>query len=329
MKKNLSLFKQIKIALGLVITTALLVIFTNAQSFAVFTNFELKNNFTKLPQYEGDIQVGNGEGGKENIEFFTSIQHKIDLTLSLRTSLSLLRRGNEGEVLDVVRRGNEGEVLNVLDSTENDYTISQTASESSQKNHPLPSTLARWQDKTNSGDYFSEIKPTKYGYLIWSQFPVKVYLETPNINNSNQSQQWINAVSQTIEEWNNYLPLKIVENPEEADIKIIRKSPPLKFTPGNKFPRARSAETRYTTYTKNNTLYHRFTILLSPSQAGKYLLAASRHELGHALGIWGHSKNQGDALYFSQVRNPPLVSARDVNTLKKIYQQSTNLGWEN
>ncbi|MDY6897650.1 MAG: peptidase, partial [Cyanobacteriota bacterium] len=70
-------------------------------------------------------------------------------------------------------------------------------------------------------------------------------------------------------------------------------------------------------------------ILLSPSQTGKYLLAASRHELGHALGIWGHSKDKGDALYFSQVRNPPLVSARDVNTLKKIYQQSTSLGWGN
>ncbi|WP_414619471.1 peptidase [Calothrix sp. CCY 0018] len=270
MIKNLSLFKRLKIALGLVITTALLVILTNAQSFAVFTNI----NLTKLPQYQADIQVGNREQGTGN-------------------------------------------------------SISQVPSESSQKTHPLPSTLARWQDETNSGDYFDEIKPTKYGYLIWSQFPVKVYLETPNINNSNQSQQWIQTVSQTVEEWNNYLPLEIVENPELADIEIIRKSPPLQFTPGKKLPRARSALTSYKVYKKDNSLDHRFTILLSPSQTGKYLLAASRHELGHALGIWGHSKNEGDALYFSQVRNPPLVSARDVNTLKKIYQQSTSLGWGN
>ncbi len=216
-----------------------------------------------------------------------------------------------------------------MDSTENHYTISQTASLSPQKSHPLPSTLAKWQDETNSGDYFDEIKPTKYGYLIWSQFPVKVYLETLNTVNNNQSQKWVETVSQTVEEWNNYLPLKIVENPELADIIILRKSPPLKFTPGSRIPRARSAETRYKVYTFDNSLYHRFTILLSPSQTGKYLLAASRHELGHALGIWGHSKDQSDALYFSQVRNPPQVSARDVNTLKKIYQQSTNLGWEN
>ncbi|BAY83411.1 hypothetical protein NIES267_29000 [Calothrix parasitica NIES-267] len=292
MRKNLSLFKQVKIALGLVITTALLVIFTNVQSLAVFTNIDL----TKAPQYQTDIKIEQGEREKH----------------FLRTSLSLIRRGKESEV------------FNVLESTDN---ISQNPSLPPEKNHPLPSTLARWQDN-NSGDYFDEIKPTKYGYLIWSQLPVKVYLETPNTNNNQQSQQWINAVSKTVEEWNNYLPLKIIENPEDADIKIIRKSPPLQFTPGKKLPRARSALTSYKVYQKENNLYHRFTILLSPSQTGKYLLAASRHELGHALGIWGHSKDKGDALYFSQVRNPPLVSARDVNTLKKIYQQSTSLGWE-
>ncbi len=274
MRKKLSLFKQLKIALGLAIAAALLVISTNAQSFAVFTNFELKNNLTKVPQYNGDLKVEKAERGMGN-------------------------------------------------------SISQTPSLSPQKSHPLPSTLAKWQDETNSGDYFDEIKPTKYGYLIWSQFPVKVYLETLNTVNNNQSQKWIEAVSQTVEEWNNYLPLKIVENPELADIIILRKSPPLKFTPGSRIPRARSAETRYKVYTFDNTLYHRFTILLSPSQTGKYLLAASRHELGHALGIWGHSKEESDALYYSQVRNPPLVSARDVNTLKKIYQQSTSLGWGN
>ncbi|MGD1914534.1 MAG: peptidase [Rivularia sp. (in: cyanobacteria)] len=255
-----SLFKRIKIALGLAIGTILLVLFTNLQSFATFTNI----NLTKVLQYPSS-----------------------------------------------------------------DASISQAPSLTAQKPHPLPSTLARSQNDNNSGDYFSEIKPTKYGYLIWSQFPVKVYLETPNISNSGQSQKWIDTVLQTVEEWNNYLPLKVVENPDVADITIVRKSPPLRFTPGNKFPRARSAETRYKIYTKDNTLYHRFAILLSPSQTGKYLLAASRHELGHALGIWGHSKDKGDALYYSQVRNPPLVSARDVNTLKMIYQQPTSLGWEN
>ena len=93
MRKNLSLFKRLKIALGLVIVTALLVIFTNVQSFAVFTNFELKNNLTKVPQYGVELKIERDQREKGNTNFFN--------TQFLRTSLSLLRRGNEGEVLNV------------------------------------------------------------------------------------------------------------------------------------------------------------------------------------------------------------------------------------
>ena len=36
--------------------------------------------------------------------------------------------------------------------------------------HPLPPTLANWQDATNSGDYFDRIKPAKF----WSFAMVEV-----------------------------------------------------------------------------------------------------------------------------------------------------------
>lgn len=195
------------------------------------------------------------------------------------------------------------------------------------KPHPLPSTLAQWQDNSNIGDYFSQVATTEVGYLVWSKFPVKVHIKRPQTINQEQAQAWVNSVLQTVQEWNNYLPLIVVEQPEIADITIERKTPPLEFSRENRIPRARSALTRYELYTSNNFLLHRFTILLSPTQTGDYLLAAARHELGHALGIWGHSSLQTDALYFSQVRNPPPISARDVNTLKRVYEQPTSLGW--
>ncbi|HIK07236.1 MAG TPA: peptidase [Trichormus sp. M33_DOE_039] len=194
------------------------------------------------------------------------------------------------------------------------------------KSHPLPPTLVQWEDQTNSGDYFSEIATTEVGYLVWSKFPVKVHIKRP-ITNSQQAQVWVDSVLQTVEEWNNYLPLVVVESPKIADITIERKTPPLEFSREDKIPRARSALTRYHLYTSNNVLLHRFSILLSPSQTGRYLLAASRHELGHALGIWGHSPLETDALYFSQVRNSPPISPRDVNTLKRVYEQPTSLGF--
>ncbi|MEH1943010.1 MAG: peptidase [Nostoc sp.] len=195
------------------------------------------------------------------------------------------------------------------------------------KPHPLPPTLAQWQDSTNSGDYFSQVTTTQVGYLVWSQFPVRVYVEPPKAVSEKQAQAWVNAVLQGVREWSIYLPLTIVEQPEVGDITIVRKAPPLQISPGSNITRARSAQTTYELYTSNNVLSHRFTILLSPSQTGEYLIAASRHEFGHALGIWGHSPLQTDALYFSQVRKPSPISARDVNTLKRVYEQPTSLGW--
>lgn len=196
-----------------------------------------------------------------------------------------------------------------------------------EKPHSLPPTLLKWRDKTNSGDYFDQIKSTKVGYLIWSNFPVKVNIKTPKDIGEKQSQIWVNGVLQAVEEWSIYLPLQVIENSDIADIKIIRKVPPLQVEPNSKILRAPSALTTYDLYTANNILSHRFTILLSPSQTGDYVLSAARHELGHALGIWGHSLLPTDTMYFSQVRKPPFISVRDVNTLKRVYEQSTGLGW--
>ncbi|MGI8499656.1 MAG: peptidase [Hassallia sp.] len=202
-----------------------------------------------------------------------------------------------------------------------------TLSPTSPRPHPLPPTLLQWKDNTNSGDYFSQVKLTEVGYLVWSHFPIRIYVKTPKEISDEQAQTWVNTVLQAVQEWSVYLPLEVVEQPEVANITIVRKAPPLQKSPDSNIPRARSAQTTYELYTNNKVLSHRFTILLSPTQTGNYLTAAARHEFGHALGIWGHSPLQSDALYFSQVRNPASISPRDVNTLKRVYQQSTSLGW--
>ena len=209
--------------------------------------------------------------------------------------------------------------------------------------HPLPTTLAQWQDTTGNGDYFSQIKLTPVGYLVWSQFPVKIYVERPtNFSESpssvQQFQKWVDAVLTAVQEWNVYLPLEVVTQREGADILILRERPALQASfdrETGKFniPRARSAETRYEFYIRQaanvpkKVLSQRFTIQLSPHQTVEYTLATARHELGHALGIWGHSPLETDTMYFSQVRKPPEISVRDINTLKRIYQQPTRLGW--
>jgi predicted Zn-dependent protease len=202
--------------------------------------------------------------------------------------------------------------------------------------HPLPPTLERWQDRSTSGDYFSEIKPSKIGYLIWSEFPIAVYVQRPGMPvwasaSARRFQQWVDAVLPAIQEWNPYLPMVVVDRPEEADIAIWRSHPPLQITPDG--PYARAALVSYEIYQKRSSdrpvgiLSHKYTMFISPDLSLPYIQAAARHELGHALGIWGHSRVETDALYFTQVRNPPAISPRDINTLKRIYQQPTQLGW--
>lgn len=211
------------------------------------------------------------------------------------------------------------------------------------KPHPLPETLQQWQD--SSGDYFSEIESiSSVGYLIWSQFPVTVYIQNPTPEQletfeGKSLQTWVNFVSQAVAEWSVYFPLKIIENPETADITIWRRRPGLRLSETGEILPARSAEANYLLYhisqqkSDNSTeelpeiLAHKFTIFLSPTQTGYYIQSAAKHELGHALGIWGHSPLETDVMYLAQVRNSPPISPRDINTLKRIYQQPTYLGW--
>ena len=212
------------------------------------------------------------------------------------------------------------------------------------KSHTLPDSLNKWKGTEDSGDYFDQIKSTPLGYLVWSQFPVKIYLEkylekpgnTAQMTASDRRfQEWTIAIRKAIAEWNVYLPLLEIEDQEIADITIVRSQPErkVKLNPETglyDLPRAMAAQTDYEFYLSGNSsvIVHRMRVQINPSSAGGSLLATVRHELGHALGIWGHSPEERDALYYSQVRDPLPISERDINTLKKIYQQPTKLGWK-
>lgn len=207
--------------------------------------------------------------------------------------------------------------------------------------HPLPPSLAQWQNPQNVGDYFAQIQSTDVGSLVWSEFPIKVYFDRPENHQASSASdrrflQWVKAVEEAIQEWTVYLSMKEVPQPELADIIIKREKPPLgvQIEPETgkveRF-RARSAQTSYEFYIREDNppvLLHRMTVAIDPGLSEQSIRSATRHELGHALGIWGHSQTQTDVMYFSQVRTPPAISPRDINTLKKVYQQPTRLGWK-
>jgi predicted Zn-dependent protease len=190
--------------------------------------------------------------------------------------------------------------------------------------HPLPQTLAQWNEVKNAqGDYFDQIKPTQPRFLVWSHWPIQIFIAPPPKGALIKPEIWHNAILQSVQDWQPYLPIRLTESQSNADI-TISTSPPQQRSG----PRVRSAETRFELYASSqNTLAHRVSIYIRPNQTIPYIRAAARHELGHGLGIWGHSQAPTDVMYFAQVRQPPDISVRDINTLKRIYQQSTHLGW--
>jgi predicted Zn-dependent protease len=183
------------------------------------------------------------------------------------------------------------------------------------KIHPMPAILAQWADR--SGDYFDRVEKTEPEYLIWSEFPVKVYVQSGDTT-------WSKLMIQAVNEWQSYFPLELVDQKEMAGIVFDRSSIPIRFPPTE---RVRFADTRFTLYKQDGILQHRMRIRIQPNRPNDSMLLAARHELGHALGIWGHSPLETDVMYFSQVRTPPKISTRDVNTLKRVYEQPTRLGW--
>jgi predicted Zn-dependent protease len=194
--------------------------------------------------------------------------------------------------------------------------------------YPLPDRLTQLPDNA-AGDYFDQINFPKAGALIWTAWPIRVYIDSDSSDVPRKA-AWLKAVQTALTDWRQYLD--IVETPDRpsANIIIQRRSVPIQRDPKTgKLNRFRLAETRFELFLGDSKkLHHRMTIDLSPNQADGTLLAGARHEIGHAVGLWGHSDRETDVMYFSQVGRPSSISLRDLNTLKRVYRSATRLGTE-
>lgn len=203
--------------------------------------------------------------------------------------------------------------------------------------HPLPPILVQIPD--NGGDdYLAALTPSPLGPLLWSHFPVTVALDLGEIRDpatgaGRRQAQWRRSVKQAVTDWQTLFPLVWTDfDPATPpDIGIAYAEPPWqpKRDPQTRqwvFPPPRTAQTTYSLYETAGTPRHRMTLKISPGLGEAAILSAARHELGHALGLWGHSPHPEDVMYFSQTRSTPTISDRDRRTLRRLYQQPTRLG---
>ena len=160
------------------------------------------------------------------------------------------------------------------------------------------------------------------GYLIhWNPntFPLKIYIE----NNPQLPDYFYENVKLAFEEWQNktenFITFLFVDDPKVADIKCT--------FPDDFNKEIKKDNTTYIAgYTKlnydNSRLQNASITLATTDTNNKYITRRSVyltaiHEIGHSLGIMGHSENKKDIMFPIKTANE--ISIGDINTIKLLY----------
>jgi predicted Zn-dependent protease len=175
-----------------------------------------------------------------------------------------------------------------------------------------------------SGDYLSAIRrfPAANGqpgqtYAHWRSFPVRVRLP------KDSPESWQRALEAVVARWDQYVPVKLALPLEAAPLEVtwVNTLPPkvLAVTRLN----IAHGEMRVTIYLLRPSYY-------PPEIPERTLAGIFMHEVGHGLGLFGHSDKPSDLMFPAEIqpaaKGRPAqihfapVSTRDINTLKKIYE---------
>lgn len=182
-----------------------------------------------------------------------------------------------------------------------------------------------------AGDYFKKVAKNSTGEILrWKDFPVYIYI------NSNDNDE-ITLSRLAINYWQGKVPLQQTSNYQTANILIDWASQGEFIT----VPIiSRNGEKKDIKILIN---------MLGPkkSEPKSELLVFLMHQMGHALGVWGHSDNPTDLMYpigragindintknretyfyepiVLQSRRPE-ITKRDLNTIYRVYQTPTSI----
>ena len=157
-----------------------------------------------------------------------------------------------------------------------------------------------------------------------------VWVEPPPASGENRwTRRWWKGVDAALETWSREVSLTQVMDPKRAHIRVERRRPPRRQLPsGWRASNGRTLlETLQVRRDRMWRLEPRLTVLVSPELRAPVLQATALHELGHALGLWGHSDQSGDAMAVTQGQAPVLtLSDRDRLTFRWLQQIPTRFG---
>jgi predicted Zn-dependent protease len=199
----------------------------------------------------------------------------------------------------------------------------------------LPDTLQPWRYVPKAGDYYLEVARDSAG-LLWTGFPVKVFADSP-------PEEWRRALQEALAAWKSVFPLQPASTWQDADIVISwGRLPEGKMGTEHGWTTIRREDDRVVERRKRSLI----SLDNSRRWSQREMRAALLHEVGHALGIGGHSDGARDVMFpaernlsevsrggvsgaqpvaggsagiFTRVRLNTKLTSRDVNTLIRLY----------
>jgi predicted Zn-dependent protease len=197
---------------------------------------------------------------------------------------------------------------------------------------PLPSVSPGVNQKTainpvsTSGENFISATDTSLGPCIWKKFPIKVYIETATVPNG----QTLEAeAKEAFETWTkvsgNKIRFQFVQS-KSADIVVSWVSSNAGFNnpkeAGNASVDYRTSGSGKRTLKNPGDIAHASIKLMTKDinhndWLSGQLRQLALHEIGHSLGIFGHSNNPSDIMYGEKGATD--LTDRDINTVNILY----------
>lgn len=196
------------------------------------------------------------------------------------------------------------------------------------------SKISEWRNNVlqNIGDNYIEQAPMDKGIIRWSEFPIKFIIT--NENNINIPQYYNDEILKAFSQWQNSTEfIKFEQTQSISDANIIVKISSLPSNICNEG--VCRYVVGYTTPNIKGNILKDMTIVLYSTDPNKNFFSDKElfntilHEIGHALGIMGHSYSSEDLMYMASESNTfytpyrssfQYLSSKDINTIELLYK---------